>query len=65
MSHSTRQYPQPNLIKMRGTRTGTPLIFITSTNPLRITLTSSHLRRHTLHQSRLHPSSALSFPRPP
>ena len=49
-SHSTRQSTQPNLIKMRGTQTGTPLIFNTSTKLLRITLTSYHPRRHTLHQ---------------
>src|SRR5260370_15677896 len=58
-SHSTRQCTQSNLIKMRGTRSGTPLIFNTSTKPLRITLTSFHPRRHTLHQSHLRPSSAL------
>src|ERR1700730_6926134 len=58
-SHSTRQCTQPNLIKMRGTRTGTPLTFNTSTKHLRITLISFHPRRHTLHQLRLRPSSAL------
>jgi hypothetical protein len=35
---------------MRGTQTGTPLIFNTSTKLLRITLTSYLPRRHILHQ---------------
>jgi hypothetical protein len=50
MSHSTRQFTQSNFIKMRGTRSGTPLISNTSTQHLLITLTSFHPRRHTLHQ---------------
>src|ERR1700730_1377724 len=58
-SHSARLSTQPNLIKMRGTRTGTPLTFNTSTKAIRITLISFHPHRHTLHQLRLRPSSAL------